>query len=42
MPHIIRKPGSLGGTTLAVFMTFVHTVHDAITAILGAPRPMRR
>ena len=36
MPHIIRKPGFLGGTTLAVFMTLVHTVNDAITAILGA------
>jgi hypothetical protein len=32
----IRKPGILGGTTLAVFMTLVHTVNDAMTAILGA------
>ena len=39
MPHIIRKPGLLGGTTLAVFMTLVHTVNDAITAILGALLP---
>jgi FSR family fosmidomycin resistance protein-like MFS transporter len=39
MPHIIRKPGFLGGTTLAVFMTLVHTVNDAITAILGAMLP---
>ena len=39
MPHIIRKPGILGGTTLAVFMTLVHTVNDAITAILGALLP---
>jgi FSR family fosmidomycin resistance protein-like MFS transporter len=39
MPHIIRKPGILGGTTLAVFMTLVHTVNDAITAILGAMLP---
>lgn len=39
MPHIIRKPGVLGGTTLAVFMTLVHTVNDAITAILGAMLP---
>ena len=39
MPHIIRKPGFLGGTTLAVFMTLVHTVNDAITAILGALLP---
>jgi FSR family fosmidomycin resistance protein-like MFS transporter len=39
MPHIIRKPGFLGGTTFAVFMTLVHTVNDAITAILGALLP---
>jgi hypothetical protein len=39
MPHIIRKPGILGGTTLAVFMTLVHTVNDATTAILGALLP---
>ena len=39
MPHIIRKPGILGGTTLAVFMALVHTVNDAITAILGALLP---
>ena len=39
MPHIIRKPGILGGTTLAVFMTLVHTVNDAMTAILGALLP---
>lgn len=39
MPHIIRKPGILGGTTLAVFMTLVHTVNDATTAIVGALLP---
>jgi FSR family fosmidomycin resistance protein-like MFS transporter len=39
MPHIIRKPGILGGTTLAVFMTLVHTVNDAMTAIFGALLP---
>ncbi|MDQ3889831.1 MAG: MFS transporter [Actinomycetota bacterium] len=39
MPHIIRKPGVLGGTGLAVFMALVHTVNDAITAILGALLP---
>jgi hypothetical protein len=39
VPHIIRKPGILGGTTLAVFMTLVHTVNDAMTAILGALLP---
>ena len=35
----MRKPGILGGTTLAVFMTLVHTVNDATTAILGALLP---
>jgi FSR family fosmidomycin resistance protein-like MFS transporter len=39
MPHIIRKPGILGGTTLAVFMTLVHAVNDAMTAIVGALLP---
>jgi FSR family fosmidomycin resistance protein-like MFS transporter len=39
MPHVIRKPGVLGGTSLAVFMALVHTVNDAITAILGALLP---
>src|SRR5918995_5308184 len=39
VPHIVRKPGILGGTTLAVFMTLVHTVNDAITAIFGALLP---
>lgn len=36
---MIRKPGILGGTTLAVFMALVHTVNDAMTAILGALLP---
>ena len=39
MPHVMRKPGVLGGTGLAVFMALVHTVNDAITAILGALLP---
>src|SRR5215208_2672291 len=39
MPHVIRKPGILGGTTLAVFMTLVHRANDAMTAILGALVP---
>ncbi len=39
MPHVIRKAGVLGGTGLAVFMALVHTVNDAITAILGALLP---
>src|SRR5918997_5028384 len=39
MPHVMRKPGLLGGTALAVFMALVHTVNDAILAILGALLP---
>jgi FSR family fosmidomycin resistance protein-like MFS transporter len=39
VPHQVRKPGLLGGTALAVFLALVHTVNDAITAILGALLP---
>ncbi len=39
MSHVIRKRGVLEGTALAVFLAFVHTVNDAITAILGALLP---
>jgi FSR family fosmidomycin resistance protein-like MFS transporter len=39
MPHVVRKPGVLHGTALAVFLALVHTVNDAITAILGAMLP---
>jgi FSR family fosmidomycin resistance protein-like MFS transporter len=39
MPHVIRKPGVLAGTGLAVFLALMHTVNDAITAILGALLP---
>lgn len=39
MPHVVRKPGVLHGTALAVFLAFVHTVNDAVTAILGALLP---
>lgn len=39
MPHIIRKPGVLQGTTLALFLALVHTVNDTITAMLGALLP---
>src|SRR5919202_2912885 len=39
MPHVVKKPGVLGGTMLAVFISLVHTVNDAITAILGALLP---
>jgi MFS transporter, FSR family, fosmidomycin resistance protein len=39
MPHMIRKPGVLGGTSLALFLAAVHFVNDAITAMLGALLP---
>ena len=39
MPHEIRTRGILEGTSLAVFLALVHTVNDAITAILGALLP---
>ncbi|TMR95738.1 MFS transporter [Nonomuraea basaltis] len=39
MPHVIRRPGVLGGTSLAVFLATVHFVNDAITAMLGALLP---
>jgi MFS transporter, FSR family, fosmidomycin resistance protein len=39
MPHVLRRPGILAGTGLAVFLALVHTVNDAITAILGALLP---
>jgi FSR family fosmidomycin resistance protein-like MFS transporter len=39
MPHVLQRPGILAGTGLAVFLALVHTVNDAITAILGALLP---
>jgi FSR family fosmidomycin resistance protein-like MFS transporter len=39
MPHVLRRQGILAGTGLAVFLALVHTVNDAITAILGALLP---
>jgi MFS transporter, FSR family, fosmidomycin resistance protein len=36
MPHVLRRQGILTRTGLAVFLAAVHTVNDAITAILGA------
>ena len=39
MPHVIKRPGVIEGTALAVFLALVHTVNDAITAILGALLP---
>jgi FSR family fosmidomycin resistance protein-like MFS transporter len=39
MPHVLAKRGVFEGTALAVFLALVHTVNDAITAILGALLP---
>jgi len=39
MPHVVRTRGILEGTALAVFLAVVHSVNDAITAILGALLP---
>jgi len=39
MPHVLARRGFFEGTALAVFLALVHTVNDAITAILGASLP---
>jgi FSR family fosmidomycin resistance protein-like MFS transporter len=39
MTHVLAKRGVFEGTALAVFLALVHTVNDAITAILGALLP---
>ena len=39
MPHVIREPGVLSGTRLAVFLALVHSVNDVLTATLGALLP---
>ncbi|SDG05120.1 MFS transporter, FSR family, fosmidomycin resistance protein [Blastococcus aurantiacus] len=39
MSHIVRKPGVLAGTRVAVFLALVHAVNDVLTAILGALLP---
>lgn len=39
MPHVMRKPGALRGSGLALFLAVVHLVNDSITAILGALLP---
>jgi hypothetical protein len=38
MPHIIRKPGILGGTTLAVFMTLASRPNEQKDPVSGAFR----
>lgn len=39
MPHVIRRPGVIAGTTMAVFLALVHAVNDVLTAVLGALLP---
>lgn len=39
MPHVVRQPGVLAGTRIAVFLALVHAVNDVLTAILGALLP---
>ena len=39
MPHVVRQPGLLAGTRIAVFLALVHAVNDVLTAILGALLP---
>lgn len=39
MPHVIRQPGIVAGTQMAVFLALVHAVNDVLTAILGALLP---
>ena len=39
MPHVVREPGVLAGTGLAVFLALVHAVNDVLTAMLGALLP---
>jgi FSR family fosmidomycin resistance protein-like MFS transporter len=39
VPHVIRRPGIVSGTQLAVFLALVHAVNDVLTAVLGALLP---
>ena len=39
MPHVVRQPGVLAGTQIAVFLALVHAVNDVLTAMLGALLP---
>ncbi|MFI7131041.1 hypothetical protein ACIBQ1_35500 [Nonomuraea sp. NPDC050153] len=39
MPHVIRRPGVLEGTSSADFLATVHVANDAITAMPGALLP---
>jgi FSR family fosmidomycin resistance protein-like MFS transporter len=39
VPHVVRRPGVLAGTRIAIFLALVHAVNDVLTAILGALLP---
>lgn len=39
MSHVLRRPGLLAGTRLAVLLGVVHAVNDVLTAVLGALLP---
>jgi len=39
VPHVVRRPGVLAGTRIAVFLALVHAVNDVLTAVLGALLP---
>lgn len=39
VPHVIRQPGIVSGTRLAVLLALVHAVNDVLTSVLGALLP---
>lgn len=39
MPHVVTRPGRFHGARLAVLLALVHSVNDALTAILAALLP---
>ena len=39
MPHVVREPGVLTGTRMAVFLALVHAVNDVLAAMLGVLLP---
>ncbi len=39
MTHVVRQPGIVSGTSMAVFLALVHAVNDVLTGILGALLP---
>lgn len=39
MPHVVRRPGLVAGTRLAVLLALVHAVNDVLVAVLGALLP---